>query len=139
MRAVIGSGAALDKFAELVRVQGGDAQLVYHPEKLPDAQYVLDVPAPCDGYLTHLTANEIGRICMRLGGGRETKNSMIDPAVGLYLQKKVGDPVCKGESLAQIHANDLEKGKAAVDAFLRCCSFAVDEPAVKPFVRGIIR
>lgn len=139
MLSVISSGAALEKFAELVRVQGGDADFVYHPEKLPCAQYVLDVPAPECGYLAHLSANEIGHICMRLGGGRETKESVIDPAVGLYLLKKVGDPVRKAESLAQIHANDLQKGRASVEAFVRCCTITADAPAAKPFIRGIIQ
>lgn len=139
MREAISSGKALEKFAELVRVQGGDAEAVYHPEKLPNAQYVLDVPAPESGYLAHLTANEIGHICMRLGGGRETKDSVIDPAVGLYLLKKVGEPVQKGESLAQIHANDLQKGRDAVEAYLRCCTITADAPEAKPFIRGMIQ
>lgn len=139
MLEVIQNGAALARFAELVRVQGGNAELVYHPERLPDAKYILDVPAPQDGFVAHITANEVGHICMRLGGGRETKESIIDPAVGLLLRKKVGDSVRKGESLAQIHANDLQKGQAAVEAYLHCCSITDPAPERKPFIRGLIR
>ncbi|MNW62210.1 Pyrimidine-nucleoside phosphorylase [compost metagenome] len=42
---------------------------------------------------------------MLLGAGRATKESEIDLAVGLMLNKKVGDPVKAGESLVTIHAN----------------------------------
>ena len=129
------SGAALETFAALVREQGGDPAAVYDPALLPQAAYCFEVPAPRGGFVERLTANEIGRICMHLGGGRETKESVIDPAVGLLLRKKVGDEVCAGESLAQIHANDEKKGREAVEAYLRCCAIADAPPAQKPFIR----
>ena len=135
MRRAIESGAALDSLAALVRAQGGDSELVYAPERLPRAAFALEVPSPRAGFVARLTANEIGRICMRLGGGRETKESVIDPAVGLLLHKKVGDSVEAGESLATIYANDEQKGKEAVDAYLRCCAVADEAPEKKPFVR----
>ena len=40
-----------------------------------------------------------------LGGGRERKEDLIDPAVGLVLHKKVGDPVREGEALCTVHYN----------------------------------
>ncbi len=137
MLGAVKSGAALETLASLVRAQGGDPAAVYEPDRLPRAAFVLEVPAPRDGWISRLTANEIGRVCMHLGGGRETKESAIDPAVGLLLRKKVGDPVCAGESLAQIHANDPEKGRAAVEAYLRCCEIGDAAPEAKPFVRRV--
>ena len=136
---VIRSGEALDKLAQLVSAQGGDAAPVYDPSLLPQAEYVLEVPSPGDGYLSHLTADEIGRICMRLGGGRETKESTIDPAVGIRLHKKVGDAVKQGECLAEIHANDLEKGRAAAADYLRCCTFDARPPEKLPFIRCTVK
>ncbi len=138
MLGAVKSGAALETLASLVRAQGGDPAAVYEPDGLPRASCVLEVPAPREGFVARLTANEIGRICMHLGGGRETKESEIDPAVGLVLRRKVGDPVRAGESLAQIHANDPEKGRAAVEAYLRCCEIAPAAPEAKPFVRRVI-
>ncbi len=135
MLEAVRSGAALETFAALVREQGGDPAAVYNPALLPQAAYRFEVPAPRGGFVTRLTANEIGRICMHLGGGRETKESGIDPAVGLLLKKKVGDEVRAGESLAEIHANDEDKGREAVDAYLRCCGIGDEPPAKKPFVR----
>ena len=139
MQRVIDNGAALDKFAELIRAQGGDAAAVYAPEKLPRAACIVDVPAPQSGYLAHLTANEIGRICMRLGGGREVKESVIDPAVGLYLLKKVGDRVEQGESLVRIHAQSEQVAQEASKAYLACCTFSEEKPEMKPFIRGMVK
>jgi len=139
MQGVIDDGSALEKFAELIRAQGGDASAVYDPELLPKAPVVMDVPSPVDGYLRRMTANEIGRICMRLGGGREVKDSVIDPAVGLYLLKKVGDPVQKGESLVRIYAASEEAAAKAAGDYVSCCSFSEEKPERLPFVRGVVK
>ncbi len=129
------SGKALDKFAALVKAQGGDPAAVYNTDLLPKAGCILEVPAPQSGYVRRLAANEIGRICLHLGGGRETLESVIDPAVGLVLQKKVGDRVEAGESLAQIHAADRASGERAVEAYLRACEISAEKPALPPFIR----
>ncbi len=67
------------------------------------------VCAEKSGFVTKIHTEEIGRICMLLGGGRAKKGDPIDLSVGLVLRKKVGDPVHSGESLAILHANDREK------------------------------
>lgn len=99
------SGAALERFKEMIRNQGGDVAVVDHPERLLTAKYELDLPAPKAGVVTKLVANEIGVAAMLLGAGRKTKEDSIDYAVGLKLHKKVGDPVAEGESLLTIYAN----------------------------------
>ena len=43
---------------------------------------------------------------MELGAGRATKESTIDLAVGIVLNKKRGDKVEENEVLAYIHSND---------------------------------
>ncbi|MCZ8513975.1 pyrimidine-nucleoside phosphorylase [Paenibacillus filicis] len=105
LREVIRSGKALEKFKEFIADQGGDPSVVDHPEKLPQAAYQIEVPAKEDGVVADIIADEIGTAAMWLGAGRATKESDIDLAVGLMLNKKVGDPVKAGESLVTIHAN----------------------------------
>ncbi|AWB43779.1 pyrimidine-nucleoside phosphorylase [Paenibacillus sp. CAA11] len=105
LREVIRSGKALEKFKEFLRNQGGDDSVVDHPEKLPTAAYKIEVPAKTDGVVAEIVADEIGTAAMLLGAGRATKESEIDLAVGLMLNKKVGDKVKAGESLVTIHAN----------------------------------
>ncbi len=99
------SGAALEKFKEMIRNQGGDDTVVDQPERLLTANYEIELPAQTAGVVTKLVANEIGVAAMLLGAGRKTKEDSIDYAVGLKLHKKVGDPVAAGESLLTIYAN----------------------------------
>lgn len=99
------SGAALEKFKEMIRNQGGDVAVVDHPERLLTAKYEFDLPALQEGVVTKIVANEVGVAAMLLGAGRKTKEDRIDYAVGLKLHKKVGDPVSEGESLLTIYAN----------------------------------
>jgi pyrimidine-nucleoside phosphorylase len=105
LREVIANGKALTKFKEFLANQGGDASVVDHPEKLPQAAYRIDVPAKEDGVVAQIVADAIGTAAMLLGAGRATKESKIDLAVGLMLKKKVGDRVRAGEALVTIHAN----------------------------------
>lgn len=138
LKEVIADGSALDKLAEFVEAQGGDRELVYHPERLPQASIAQEIGSPADGYIQEIVCDEIGICSLILGGGRETKESEIDLSVGLVLHKKVGDAVRKGESLATIYANDQAKLDAAADRFLQ--AYTIDGSLVqkKPLIKGIV-
>lgn len=105
LEAVMKNGKALAKFKEFIVNQGGNPDIVDHPDMLPQAAYHIEVPAKKDGVVAEIVADAIGTAAMLLGAGRATKESKIDLAVGLMLNKKVGDSVRKGESLVTIHAN----------------------------------
>ncbi|EAH1906270.1 pyrimidine-nucleoside phosphorylase, partial [Listeria monocytogenes] len=113
---VIENGAALEKFKTFLSNQGGDASIVDHPEKLPQAKYQIEVPAKTSGFVSQIVADEIGIAAMILGAGRATKEDEINLAVGLMLRKKVGDAVKEGESLVTIFADqeDVENVKAKI-------------------------
>ena len=74
----LSNGRAFEVFKEFVRAQGGDPNEAEHPEMLPAARFQETVPAPGDGYVADIATEEIGKICLLLGGGRETKESRID-------------------------------------------------------------
>ncbi|MEB6201354.1 pyrimidine-nucleoside phosphorylase [Mammaliicoccus fleurettii] len=105
---VIKNGKALVKFKVFLENQGGDGSVVDDLSKLPQAQYKFEVEAKEAGYVSHIVADEIGVASMLLGAGRATKDDIIDLAVGLVLNKKVGDKVEKGESLVTIYANNKD-------------------------------
>lgn len=105
LKQVIHNGKALEKFKSFIQHQGGNPDVVDDPSKLPQASYLIEVPAKQDGVVTEIVADEIGTAAMLLGAGRATKESEIDLAVGLMLNKKIGDAVKAGESLVTIHAN----------------------------------
>ncbi|MCE5548328.1 pyrimidine-nucleoside phosphorylase [Staphylococcus pseudintermedius] len=113
LQEVIDNGKALEKFKTFLSNQGGDASVVDDPSKLPTAQYQFELQAKRSGVVSEMIANEIGIASMMLGAGRQTKEDVIDLAVGLVLNKKVGDRVEEGESLLTIYANseDVEQVK----------------------------
>ena len=94
------------KFKEMIQNQGGDPSVVDQPERLLTAKYVNELPAKESGIVSKLVANELGIAAMMLGAGRKTKDDAIDHAVGLKLNKKIGDPVQEGESLLTIYSNE---------------------------------
>lgn len=100
----IASGRALEKFKTFVAAQGGDATVVDDPSRLPAAPCVIEVPAKETGYVAAIAAENIGLAAMKLGAGRATKDSQIDLAVGIVLNRKVGDFVEAGQPLAVAHA-----------------------------------
>jgi pyrimidine-nucleoside phosphorylase len=124
MEETIANGNALKKLHEFVAAQGGDASYVDDPSKLPLAEVVVEVEAPQDGYVSKLEARPIGHASMLLGGGRATKESDIDLAVGCILHKKIGDSVKKGESLCTVYARSNESAKAAVAEILGAYEFS---------------
>jgi pyrimidine-nucleoside phosphorylase len=139
MLKTIADGSALRKLAEMVQAQGGDPAAVYDTSLLPDAKIKIPAPAAEGGYVRRIHAERVGLVSMHLGGGRATKESDIDLAVGVVLNKKVGDRVEPGESLGTIHASDPEKAAQAA-ALLRDCFELSDEPVERPaFIKDIIR
>ena len=138
LQAVIADGSALDKLAEFVEAQGGDPKAVYDTGLLPKASGGHEVKSPAEGYLSHIACDEVGICSLILGGGRETKESVIDLSVGIVLRKKVGDFVKKGETLAVIHANRQEKLEEAQRRFLSACTITSEKPGIRPFIKGII-
>lgn len=105
-------GEAFNKFKEFVQAQGGDVAQIENPDLLPKADSIIPVKASQSGYVHQIDALSIGLATMKLGAGRATKDDMIDMAVGVVLDKKVGDSVGEGDVLAYIHANRVDNEEA---------------------------
>jgi pyrimidine-nucleoside phosphorylase len=104
LRKHLHDGSALRKFAELIAAQGGDPTVVDDPSRLPTAPVQRPIEAPASGVVTRADALEIALAGKTLGAGRDRKDDPIDLAVGVVLQKKIGDRVERGEPLAIVHA-----------------------------------
>ena len=107
----IQNGKAYNKFIELVQNQGGDIEYVIDVTKFEKAKIIQEVISTTEGYVQEINAEEIGKLSCDLGAGRKTKKDKIDLQVGIILNKKIGDFVNKGDKLATIYANDIEKAK----------------------------
>ena len=97
LRGLIEDGSALDAFREIVRAQGGDVRVCEVPgEVLAHADHMTDFVAERDGVIGQMDTIEIGMACVELGGGRLTKEDVIDPGVGMMMHKRLGDTVQEG-------------------------------------------
>ena len=111
----IKNGLALRKFKEMVKNQGGDISYLENTDKFPKSKYVIEVKSNKDGVNSEINAEEIGRIACFLGAGRIKKDDEIDMSAGIILNKKVHDFVKEDDLLCEIHCNDEEKGKEALE------------------------
>ncbi|MCR4868404.1 MAG: pyrimidine-nucleoside phosphorylase [Lachnospiraceae bacterium] len=118
----LSDGSALEKFREMIRCQGGDASFLDTEELLPLASYTKEILATEDGVVTKVAADIIGHTALDLGAGRATKDDAVDPGSGVFVCKKVGDKVKKGEVLAKIYTSSedglLEAQKECAGAFV---------------------
>jgi thymidine phosphorylase len=134
----LASGAGLEKFREVIALQGGDPRVCDDVRRLPRAQATLELRAERAGSVRRIGCRAVGQACMLLGGGREKVDSQIDHAVGLLLHKKVGDRVDAGESLATVHLNDRGR-EAEVLAVLSQAFTIGDEPAApRPLIHTVL-
>jgi pyrimidine-nucleoside phosphorylase len=127
----LATGKGLDKLAELIAAQGGDRAVIENPGLLPQPRMKLEITSETSGYVTAIDAFEIGLAAKILGAGRTTKDGAIDLSIGIYLNKKIGDAVKSGETLAVFHSDgDNKKIKAAKTKFLNAYTIRPDRVEV---------
>jgi len=109
----IQSGAAYEKFLLMVEKQGGDIDMVQHPEKYKQAAVIKPALSGQSGYIKEIDSYAIGMMALSLGSGRKNLQDVIKPEVGIMIEKKIGEQISKGESLAVIHAPDTDSFEQA--------------------------
>ena len=109
------SGAGLAKIKEFIAAQGGNAEIVDKTEKIKLGDIQQNILAEENGYVSQIEARQIGLASQHTGAGRATKEDVIDFTAGVYLRKKVGDQVKKGDILATVYGNDAEKVERGVE------------------------
>jgi len=133
------SGKALDRFREMVELQGGDVKVIDDPKRLPQAPHARQVASSRAGFVSAMNCEQIGTACVILGGGRERKEDSVDPAVGMVLHKKVGDKVSAEEPLATVYYNADARLERAQRLILESYQFAEAAPRVKrPLIHRVI-
>ena len=101
-RKALEGGAALEKFRAFLEAQGGDPRAVEDFSLLPLAEEH-PLRAEREGVVQEVDAYKVGLAVLALGGGRKRKGEPIDHGVGVYLLKKPGDRVERGEALALVY------------------------------------
>lgn len=133
-REAIASGAALQKLADMVATQGGDASYVWHPEQFARACCQRTVVAPCDGYIASVDTEQYGMASLFLGAGRSRKEDVIDQSAGFYLHAKTGERVRRGDALVTLYSAKEALLDAAERTILSATHFSDDAPASRPLV-----
>lgn len=129
IEAAIASGAGMERFEEMVRLQGGEL------EALPRAPEVVPVLSERDGHVAAIDAREVGLAAMVLGAGRRKKEDEIDPTVGFVLAKKVGDRVEAGEALGHAHLSGRPGSEGPLRRFAQAFQIVDQAPAPGPLIR----
>ena len=130
LKEVIQNKRGLEKLKEMVKAQGGDIRVIDNPSLLLQCKERIEVKSTKEGYVQKIDALSVGISSQVLGAGRQKKEDVIDPSVGIVLKKKIGDKVKKGEPLAIFHTDgNKEKIGNAKEKFL--ASYTIGKEEVK--------
>jgi pyrimidine-nucleoside phosphorylase len=138
VRAALASGAALEKFRQVVENQGGDPRIVDDRGRLPHVAPSAPMTATRDGFIGEMHADLIGRASMVLGAGRERLDSVIDPGAGLVLLARPGDRVHAGDPIVELHAGAGARLDEARALLARAVGISDAPPPPAPLVYGIV-
>jgi len=141
LKQAIDSGSGLGKLRAMIHELGGDESYVSLEgmEQLCAVKRKVPVPAKAGGYVVEMQAELIGRAAQVLGAGRATKEDSIDPAVGLVMHKRVGDPIEQGEAICTLYVNDETNLTDATETMLEAVKIGTKPDHASPMVYDVIR
>jgi thymidine phosphorylase len=134
LEAILDDGRALARFARLVERQGGDPDVTTRPDILPEAPLRVTWESPADGFVTRADAYEIGVAAVELGAGRRRIEDEVDPAVGLELFARRGDPVTRGQPVVEVHARSADAADRMIGRLRKAYEFGETPPEDLPLV-----
>jgi pyrimidine-nucleoside phosphorylase len=98
-------------------MQGGDRKVIDNTNLLPRAGEIVVAGAQASGYVSAMDTAQLGISALLLGAGRSKKDDVIDPAVGYWMKRRLGDWVEKGEALAEFYVNSRSNFEEALKRF----------------------
>lgn len=134
----IDDGSALNKLAEMVRLQGGDENYILNTGLFPKAEFSRDILAEESGYISKMNTEGIGSVCVALGAGRQRKADAIDPRAGIVIEKKTGDFVEKGDVIATLYCSDEALFDAAEKQYRASFFISESAPEAVPLLLDIV-
>jgi pyrimidine-nucleoside phosphorylase len=134
----VSKGDAAERFRQIIHAQGGDARVVDNPDLLPKSRRVNEFRAASGGFVTTCDAKLLGLASNALGAGRNSVDDVIDPAVGIYLKKKLGDRVARGDTLCLIHWNDSDRFRAGLKLIKEAVTIGPRPVAAPPLIHAVV-
>ena len=132
------SGAALQKFRQMVISQGGRPECLDDLTLLPQAKFSDEVRVSKGGYIREIDARIVGKVALSLGTGRSYKGAEIDPAAGVVLNYKVGEKVAENDLLACVYSNKEEVRQTACRELLNAIAIGEERVEVTQIVHGVV-
>ncbi len=135
VEAVLKSGAALEKFRQMVGQQGGDPQVVDHPERiLPQAPHAMTVKSPHSGWVNAMDAEKVGVAAMLLGAGRQRADDKIDHAGGVNILTHVSEETAADGAVFTVNYRYEENLATAVSLLSSAFTVGDNAPSATPIV-----
>lgn len=134
----IENGEALKKFLEVVGLQGGDVTYIINPEKYPKPKYSRKVRSDKSGFIKEMNTYQIGMASLELGAGRKTKDDEIDHNAGIALNKKIGDPVEKGDLICELYSDSKNKINSSEQMIMEALQFSRTKPKTPKLIKKVI-
>lgn len=132
---VIQSGAALEQTRKWIAAQGGDPAIVDDYSLLPQPRETVEVKAARSGFITAMDTYQAGMFTVDLGAGRKKADDTIDYAAGVMFDRKTGDEVKAGDTIARIQLGAASRDAEELRArFLSFVEFGDAPPAKRPLV-----
>ncbi|MDO4564867.1 MAG: pyrimidine-nucleoside phosphorylase [Clostridia bacterium] len=141
LEGALSRGEGLEKLRQMIAAEGGDASYICMEriDELCKVKHKLEVRAKKAGYISSIHAERIGTAAQMLGAGRATKQDVIDPAVGLVMNKRLGDYVAENEPLCTMYINDDTRLDDALETFYSGLEISENKPDYRPMIYDIVR
>jgi pyrimidine-nucleoside phosphorylase len=136
VRQALSSGAALEKFREMVKWQGGDVSVADDAAALPRAAKSHTVTATRSGYIHAMDALLVGRMAVALGAGRDKKGDEVDLAAGILLHRKPGEAVAADDPVMELRFNDASRLENALALASQAIVIGDHQQSQPPLVMG---
>jgi pyrimidine-nucleoside phosphorylase len=135
---VLANGEAANSFRAIVRNQGGDDRVMDDTRLFPRATHTKVFTAKNGGFVTHCNARLLGLAANALGAGRNRVEDRIDPAAGIYLEKKIGDRVQRGDALCILHWSDQDRLWAALKLIRQAYEIKPRPAKPRPLIYAVL-
>jgi pyrimidine-nucleoside phosphorylase len=123
----------------MVKLQGGNIKFILNPDKYPKSKFIRKIKAEKSGYIKIIDNYQIGMAALELGAGRKTKTDKIDPKAGIVFKVKLGDKITKGQVVAELHSQSMDKIKTAKELILSAITFSKQKTIRLKLIKKIIK
>jgi pyrimidine-nucleoside phosphorylase len=136
--AALSSGAGLERLSCMIESQHGNPRVVDDPGLLSKASRTVGLKAKTSGFVVGMNAEDIGTAALLLGAGRMKKSDTVDPAVGIWMEKRLGDSVGAGDVLGVFHVNDASRLEEAMRLFESAVTITPGKSHAPPLIHRYI-